>query len=150
MLPVEVVFLRMRHLAQAEARIRAKAEELVGVYPTLQGCRVVVDVPNRHVHGGRRFHVRVELGLPRRTDIVVERGPAGRAVPNDLDRPMRRKADEVDGAFTDLTTVVQDVFDAAKRRLKTLRQRTRTTARAAAAGKSPTARARSAKTPVRA
>lgn len=136
MLPVEVVFLRMRHQKQAEARIREKAEELVGVYPTLQGCRVVVDVPNRHVREGRRFHVRVEMAVPRRTDLVVERGPAGRTTPSDDDRPMRHKANEIDGAFTDLPTVIHDVFAAAKRRLKSLRQRTRTTARGAAtAGK---------------
>lgn len=145
MLPVEVVFLRMRHQKQAEARIREKAEELVGVYPTLQGCRVVVDVPNRHVREGRRFHVRVEMAVPRRTDLVVERGPAGRTAPADDDRPMRRKANEIDGAFTDLTTVIQDVFDAAKRRLKTLRQRTRTTARAAATSGKRTATGRTRK-----
>lgn len=129
MLPVDVVFLRMRRLHNAEDRIREKAHELLGVSPRLLGCRVVVDVPHRHVRGGKRFHVRVEMGLPNRADVVVERGPAGRAIPGDPDRPMRRKADEIDGAFTDLTAVIQDVFDAAKRRLKTLRQRRRTTAR---------------------
>ena len=132
MLPVEVVFLRMRRLQDADDRIRVKAQELLAVYPRLLACRVVVDVPHRHVRGGRRFHVRVEMGLPNRADVVVERGPAGRATPGDPERPMRRKADEIDGAFTDLTTVIQDVFDAAKRRLKTLRQRRRTTARARA------------------
>lgn len=145
MLPVEVVFLRMRHVKQAEARIRDKAQELLGVYPTLLGCRVVVDVPNRHVREGRRYHVRVEMGLPRRKDIVVERGPAGRTTPANDDKPMRRKAAEIDGAFTDLTAVIQDVFDAAKRRLKTLRQRTRTTARGAAASGKGTPRARARK-----
>ncbi len=145
MLPVDVVFLRMRHLRKAEARIREKAEELVGVYPTLQGCRVVVDVPNRHVRDGRRFHVRVEMALPRHTDIVVERGPAGRTTPADDEKPMRRKANEIDGAFTDLTTVIQDVFDAARRRLKTLRQRSRTTARVAAASGKGTTRTRGSK-----
>jgi hypothetical protein len=129
MLPVEVVFLRMRRLRDAEERIREKAQELVTVYPRLLGCRVVVDVPHRHVRGGRRFHVRIEMGLPNRADVVVERGPAGRATPGDPDRPMRRKADEVDGAFTDLPVVIQDAFDAARKRLATLRQRRRTTAR---------------------
>jgi hypothetical protein len=88
-----------------------------------------VDVPHRHVRGGRRFHVRVEMGLPNREDVVVERGAAGRMTPSNPDRPMRRKADEIDGAFTDLPAVIQDVFGAAKKRLQTLRQRRRTTAR---------------------
>lgn len=131
MLPVEVVFLRMRHQRTAEDRIRDKANELVAVYPRLVGCRVVVDVPHRHPRVGRRFHVRIELGIPNRVDIVVDRGPAGRTT-RDPDRLVKRKADEIDGAFTDLTTVIQDAFDAAKKRLKTLRQRRRTTARARA------------------
>lgn len=132
MLPVDVVFLRMRHLRNAEDRIREKATELVAIHPRLLGCRVVVDVPHRHPRVGRRFHVRIELGIPNREDLVVERGPAGRSTPVDPDRPMRRKADEIDGAFTDLTTVIQDAFDAAKKRLKTLRQRRRATAHARA------------------
>lgn len=145
MLPVEVVFLRMRHQKLAEARIREKAEELAGVYPTLQGCRVVVDVPNRHVREGRRFHVRVEMAVPRHTDLVVERGPSGRTTPSDDDRPMRHKANEIDGAFTDLATVIHDVFAAAKRRLTTLRQRTRTTARGGATSGRRTSPARARK-----
>lgn len=128
MVPVDVVFLRMRHQRSAEDRIREKAGELTAVYPRLLGCRVVVDVPHRHPRVGRRFHVRIELGIPNREDIVVDRGPAGRTTPTDPERPMRRKADEIDGAFTDLTTVIQEAFDAAKKRLKTLRQRRRTTA----------------------
>lgn len=133
MLPVEVVFLKMRRLRNAEDRIREKAQELPSVYPRLEGCRVVVEVPHRHVRGGKRFHVRVEMALPNRADVVVERGPAGRAMPEDDERPMRRKAGEIDGAFTDLSVVIHDVFEAATRRLKTLRQRRRTTARARAA-----------------
>jgi hypothetical protein len=131
MLPVDVVFLRMRRLQNAEDRIREKAQELLEVSPRLLGCRVVVDVPHRHTRGGKRFHVRVEMGLPNRADVVVERGPAGRATPGAPDRPMRRKADEIDGAFTDLTTVIQDAFHAAKKRLQSLRQRRRTRARRA-------------------
>jgi hypothetical protein len=130
MLPVDVVFLKIRRLRAAEERILTKANELLEVYPRLLGCRVVVDVPHRHIRGGKRFHVRVEMGLPNRADVIVERGPAGRATPADSDRPARHKADEIDGAFTDLSVVIEDVFAAARRRLQELARRRRETARA--------------------
>ena len=111
MLPVEVVFLKIRRSEVAEARIRAKAEELTEVNPRLLRCRVVVDVPHRHHSGGKRFRVRIELGLPRRDDLVIERGPAGKGQPKDTERPTVRKADEGDGAFTDLNLVIQEAFE---------------------------------------
>lgn len=141
MLPVEVVFQKLRRSEAAEHRIRAKAEELEAVYPRLTSCRVLVDVPHRHRTGGKRFRVRIDLGLPGRDDLVIERGPAGKGVPADVDRPVRRKADELDGAFTDLAVVVQEAFDAARRRLQDLARRRRDVARTTAARRSPRATA---------
>jgi hypothetical protein len=68
----------------------------------------------------------------RREDIVVERGPAGRGPVPDDDTLARHKADEVDGAFTDIGVVVHGAFDAARKRLQTIEQRRRATARARA------------------
>jgi len=129
MLPVDVVFLHMRRSAAAESRIRARADELASLYPTLAGCRVIVDLPHRHHAVGKRFRVRIELALPRRDDLIVERGPAGRGDTAADEITARHKADEIDGAFADLPTVEHQAFAAAKRRLKTLVQRTRATAR---------------------
>lgn len=129
MLPVDVVFLHIRRSAAAESRIRAHAENLAELYPSLTGIRVLVEVPHKHHATGKRFRVRIELGVPRRKDIVVERGPAGRAAGGVASAAANRKAHEVDGAFTDLAVVVHDAFDAAKKRLHTIAQRRRATAR---------------------
>lgn len=142
MLPVDVVFLHLRRSAATEQRIRARAEELAAVHPSLVGCRVLIEVPHKHHAGGKRFRVRIELGLPRREDIVVERGPAGRAAAVTNGAASLHKADEVDAAFTDLHVVLHEAFDAATRRLQTIAQRRRSAARArdaqakAAAGRS--------------
>jgi hypothetical protein len=128
MLPVDVVFLHLRRSAAAEHRIRTHAEALAELYPSLTGIRVLVEVPHKHHATGKRFRVRIELGLPRREDIVVERGPAGRAVAAPGATAVR-KAHEVDGAFTDLAVVVHEAFDAARKRLHTIAQRRRATAR---------------------
>ncbi|MBP7778669.1 MAG: hypothetical protein KA371_16260 [Acidobacteria bacterium] len=132
MLSVDVVFLHVRRSAAAEAKIRAAAEELVDVYPTISNCRVLVELPHRHQATGKRFRVRIDISMPRREDIVVERGPAGRGVRAD-DITAHHKSDEVDGAFTDVNVVIHEAFTAARRRLQKLAQRRRATARARAA-----------------
>ena len=132
MLPVDVVFLHVRRSAAAETNIRARAEELAALFPSITRCRVLVEVPARHHTTGKRFRVRIELAMLRREDIVVERGPAGRGPVPDDDKPARHKADEVDGAFTDIGVVVHGAFDAARKRLQTIEQRRRATARARA------------------
>lgn len=130
MLPVDVVFLHIRRSAAAEHRIRTHAEALAALYPSLTGIRVLVEVPHKHHATGKRFRVRIELGLPRRKDIVVERGPAGRLSAATDGAATVRRAHEIDGAFTDLAVVVHDAFDAARKRLHTIAQRRRATARA--------------------
>lgn len=126
MLPVDVVFLHLQPSAAAEANIRARAEDLANYFPTLLNCRVLVEQPNRHHASGKRFRVRIELGIPHREDIVVERGPAGKLTPED-DKIHLHKADEVDAAYTDVHTVVNQAFDAARKRLQTIKQRQRST-----------------------
>lgn len=149
MLPVDVVFLHVRRSPAAESKIRAAAEELAALYPTISRCRVIVEVPARHHATGKRFRVRIELGMARREDIVVERGPAGRVRLASEDKPALHKADEVDGAFTDIAVVLHGAFDAARKRLQTIEQRRRATARARALkakakAERPAARRRSA------
>jgi len=129
MLPVDVVFLHVRRSPAVEARVRASAEELAALYPSISRCRVLVEVPARHHASGKRFRVRIELSIARREDIVVERGPAGRGSIAADDAPVRHKADEVDAAFTDIAVVLHGAFDAARKRLQTLAQRRRATAR---------------------
>jgi len=129
MLPVDVVFLHMRRSPAVEARVRTAAEDLAALYPSISRCRVLVEVPARHHTTGKRFRVRIELSIARREDIVVERGPAGRGAVAADDTPARHKADEVDGAFTDIAVVLHGAFDAARKRLQTLAQRRRATAR---------------------
>lgn len=145
MLPVDVVFLHLRRSAATENRIRERAEELAELYPAITGCRVIVEMPHKHHAGGKRFRVRVELKMLRHEDVVVERGPAGKGVTVGVEARSVRKADEVDGAFTDVGLVIHEAFDAAKKRLHTIAQRRRATARKrdltakAAAGRTPRA-----------
>ena len=129
MLPVDVVFLHLRRSAATEHRIRERAEELAGLYPAISGCRVLVEVPHKHHTGGKRFRVRIELKMLRREDVVVERGPGGKGAAASADTRSVRKSDEVDAPFTDVALVIHDAFEVAKRRLHTIAERRRATAR---------------------
>lgn len=130
MLPVDVVFLHLLRSDAVEANIRTRAEDLSNYYPELLNCRVLVEQPNHHHATGNRFRVRIELGIPRREDLVVERGPAGKLAVADDDKTQLHKADEIDAEFTDVHRVVNQAFDAARKRLQTMKQRRRDTAHA--------------------
>ena len=57
-------------------------------------CRVVVEVPHKHHQQGRRFNVRIDIGVPG-SEIVVNRDQA-----------------------EDVFVALRDAFDAAKRQLE--------------------------------
>jgi len=102
MLPVDVVFRNMQRSDAIDARIRAKAEELVVFDPRLQHCRAVVDLPHRHQKHGDRFRVRIELSVPGAKNLIIEHGPVA-----------------------DVHQAVHDAFETARRRLKSHAQRRR-------------------------
>lgn len=129
MLPVDVVFLHLRRSAATEHHIRERAEELAALYPSIEGMRVLIEMPHKHHTGGKRFRVRMEIRLTRRDDVVVERGPAGKGPAKIDEATALRKAQEVDGAFTELPVVLHQTFDAARKRLQTIAARRRSAAR---------------------
>lgn len=102
MLPVDVVFRNMQRSDAIDARIRAKAGELVVFDPRLHSCRAVVDLPHRHQKHGDRFRVRIELSVPGAKTLLIEHGPVA-----------------------DVHQAVNDAFETARRRLKSHVQKRR-------------------------
>lgn len=91
---LQITMRDMPHSDVLEEHIRQKAAKLEQFYPHLMGCRVVVEIPHKHKHQGRKFNVSV--------DITV---PGGELVVN-------READD------DVYVAVRDAFDAARRRIE--------------------------------
>lgn len=77
-----------------EDHIRQKVTKLENFYPHLVGCRVVVEVPHKHKHQGRKFEIRLDITVPG-GELVVNR--------------------ESDG---DVYVALRDAFDAARRQLE--------------------------------
>jgi len=77
-----------------EAHIRDKAKKLDEFFKHITSCHVVVDVPHKHLHQGRQFNVRIDIGVPG-SEIAVNRDHA-----------------------EDVYVAVRDAFDAAKRQVE--------------------------------
>ena len=101
-LPLEIAVRNTTVSDDVRHAVREHAARLDRFYDRIMGCRVLIDVPQRHRVGTPIGHrVRIDLTVPG-GEIVVKRQP----------RP-------------DLLTAVQDAFDAAGRRLKDYARRQR-------------------------
>ena len=63
-IPLQVTFRDMDQSDAVETRIREKAEKLQRYYDRIMGCRVVVEMPQRHKHQGKLHSVRIDLTVP--------------------------------------------------------------------------------------
>ncbi len=63
-IPAQVTFRGLEHSDAVEADIRERVAWLEQYYGDIIGCRVFVEVPHRHRHDGRHFHVRIEVTVP--------------------------------------------------------------------------------------
>jgi ribosomal subunit interface protein len=97
---VEIAFRGMEASPAVEERIREKVERLKQFNDRIISCRVTIDEPHRKRQVGKVFHVKIEIGLPGRHDVVVNREP------------------EENHAHEDIYVALRDAFDAARRRLQ--------------------------------
>lgn len=99
-LPLVISFKGLPSSPAVEARIRSEAAKLDRFHGRITSCRVTVEEPHRHHHQGRLFHVRIQLTVPGRQDLVVKRSPSQHH------------------AHEDPYVAIRDAFDAARRQLQ--------------------------------
>jgi ribosomal subunit interface protein len=63
-IPLQVTFRDMPSSDAVETRIREKADKLGRFYDRIMGCRVVIEMPQRHKHQGKLHSVRIDLTVP--------------------------------------------------------------------------------------
>jgi ribosome-associated translation inhibitor RaiA/cold shock CspA family protein len=73
--PLEIAFHNIESSAQAEQEIRARVSELERLYDRLVSCRVRIDQRAKDLTGTIPPVVRIELGIPGRSEIVVSHEP---------------------------------------------------------------------------
>jgi len=93
--PLQITIHGMEHSAALDAHIREKAAKLEEFYPRMIGCHVTVEQPHRHHQQGTQYEVRIDVRVPGRGEVVVNRQHA-----------------------EDVYVALRDAFDAAKRQLE--------------------------------
>lgn len=101
-----------------EADVRERVSWLEQFYAGIVRCRVLVEVPHRHRHDGRHFHVRIEMTVPGGTPLVVSHEPSLHGRLKDVEEAAHRKDDEIESVHRHAQTAVHEAFDAARRRLE--------------------------------
>jgi cold shock CspA family protein/ribosome-associated translation inhibitor RaiA len=93
-IPLKIMVQDIEHSAAVDSLIRKKVEHLSHYFPHIVGCRVAVDLPQKHTHQGKLYNVRIEITVPGKEIVVV------------------RDEDQ------DVNVALRDAFDAARRQLE--------------------------------
>jgi cold shock CspA family protein len=118
LIPTQITFRGLPHSAVLDSEIRERVAWLEQFYADVMRCRVLVDLPHRHRHEGRLFHVRIELTVPGGPPIVVSHEPSLHAQLKDVHDDTHHKQDEIEGEHRYAAVAVRQAFDAARRRLE--------------------------------
>ena len=141
--PLRIILRHVRPTVFVRQDVTDRVEALQKFHPKLAGCRVVVEMPHRHRAAGNRYHVRIELKLPGEVIVVAHEPLVRGAVPAD---DKLTKAAEADVVARYLHVAIHDAFEAARRRLRDVATRQRSTAKTVArlrrTGKAPGIRQR--------
>jgi cold shock CspA family protein len=118
LIPTQVTFRGVPHSDALESDIRGRVACLEQFYAGIVRCRVLVELPHRHRHDGRHFHVRIDLTVPGGSPIVVTHEPSLHARLKDFQEEEHHKEAEVEGVHRYAAVAVREAFDAARRRLE--------------------------------
>jgi len=118
LIPVQVTFRGLPHFDAVESDIRDRVRWLEQFYTGMVRCHVVVELPHRHRHEGRQFHVRIEMTVPGGPPIVVTHESTLHGRLKDVQEDSAHKAADLDGTHRYAHVAVREAFDVARRRLE--------------------------------
>ena len=114
-----------------EAEILTRLQKLETYYPRIMGCRILVELVQRHHEAGNRYHVRIDLTVPGE-EIVVAHEAGLHATAQDVGAARLAKAAESDPERKHIRVAIREAFDIARRRLQDYARRQRGTVKTAA------------------
>lgn len=124
-----ITFRGMDRSDALESEIQARINKLETYYRSIMGCRVLVELAQRHHEAGNRYHVRIDLTVPGE-EIVVAHEASLHATAQDVDVERARKADETDPERKHARVAIREAFDVARRQLQDYVRRQRGTVKA--------------------
>jgi ribosomal subunit interface protein len=99
-IPLQIAFKNMDSSPALESLIEEKARKLERFSDRITSCRVVVEAPHRHHRTGKLYEVSIEITVPPKGEVVVNR------------------EHRHDPAHEDVRVAIRDAFDAAVRQLE--------------------------------
>ena len=130
LIPVQVTFRNLAHDEALEQEIRDQVSWLEQFYAGIVRCHVLVEVPHRHRHDGRHFHVRIDVTVPGGPPIVVSHEPSLHGRSKDVEGEAHRKEDEIQSVHRYATVAIHEAFDIARRRVEDFAREQRGTVKA--------------------
>lgn len=118
LVPTQVTFCGLAHSDALEADIQERVAWLEQFYAGVVRCRVLLDLPHRHRHDGRHFHVRIEVTVPGGSPIVVSHEPSLHGHVKDIEGEAHRKETEIESVHRYARVAIHQAFDTARRRLE--------------------------------
>lgn len=97
-------------------RIQEEADKLHQFFDRITSCRVTVEAPHHRHRKGHPFHIRIELGVPRK-DLVVAHDPAPQ-FHSENEAPETAPTGNDDGRHEDIYVAIADAFKAMRRQLQ--------------------------------
>jgi cold shock CspA family protein len=113
-----ITFRGMPHSDALEAYVRERITWLDQFHPRILRCHVVIEVPHRHRHEGRQFHVAIEIHVPGADPIVVAHEASRHGSLKDAGSEESPKDVGLDQAHRHARVAVREAFDATRRRLE--------------------------------
>jgi hypothetical protein len=122
--PIQVTFRGLARVDWLETEAIRRAERLARFYPSITACRVLIEQEHHRHLNGNRFHVRIDVSVPRGA-VVVSHDTTRYPVLRDLGAAAASKEAEIDRDRTRAIVAVRGAFDTTRRRLQDFARRQR-------------------------
>jgi len=119
-----ITFRGVERTAAVEDEILARLDALGTFYQQIMGCRVLVELVQRHHEKGNRYHVRIDLTVPG-DEIVVSHEAGLHKTAQNVGAEKLTKAAESDPERKHARVAIREAFDIARRRLQDYARRRR-------------------------
>ena len=119
-----ITFRGVERTTALETEILTRLRKLETYYRGIMGCRVLVELVQRHHEAGNRYHVRLDLTVPGE-EIVVAHEAGLHATAQDVDAEKLTKVAESDPERKHARVAIREAFDIARRRLQDYARRQR-------------------------
>lgn len=119
-----ITFRGIRRSTALETEVLTRLAKLERYYPGIMGCRVLVELAQRHHEHGNRYHVRIALTVPGE-ELVVAHEASLRAATRDVHAKRITRLGEPDPEKKRGRVAIHEAFDAARRQLQDYARRQR-------------------------